>query len=155
MNSIHDICKIYNITNYTINDDGSIDVDGDVSFCRKGLTELPLTFNKVSGNFDCGDNNITTLKGCPRWIGGFFRASFTEITSLDFSPDYVDGYFLIIGCYGIKDNYCETEIRGGFHTTSYQDGLIIEDGDSLVTNYNEWRKLYKRKQTLNKLYTKF
>ena len=28
--SIDEICKKYGIENYTINDDGSIDVDGDV-----------------------------------------------------------------------------------------------------------------------------
>ena len=28
---IHDICKVYNINNYTINSDGSIDVDGNVN----------------------------------------------------------------------------------------------------------------------------
>ena len=155
MNYIHDICKRYNITNYTINDDESIDVNGDVDLARYNLSEIPLTFNKVSGYFNCGDNNLTTLKGSPRWIGGYFRCSFTNITSLEFSPDYVGGYFLIIGCYGVKDNYCETEIVGGFHTSSYQDGLIIKEGDSLATNYNEWRKMLKRKSTLNELYTRY
>ena len=39
---IHDICKKYNIENYTINSDGSIDVDGNVNLSKMNLTELPL-----------------------------------------------------------------------------------------------------------------
>ena len=67
------ICKRYNITNYTINDDGSIDVVGNVNLCGRDLIELPLRFNKVSGNFCCYVNKLTTLKGSPKWVGdGFF-----------------------------------------------------------------------------------
>ncbi len=40
-----------NIRNYTINPDGSIDVDEDVWLYDKGLTKLPLKFNKVNELF--------------------------------------------------------------------------------------------------------
>ena len=46
---IHDICKKYNITNYSINPDGSIDVDETVYLSGKGLKRVPLKFNKVDG----------------------------------------------------------------------------------------------------------
>ena len=123
MESIHDICKQYEIENYTINDDGSIDVNGDVYLNYKKLTELPLTFNKVSGSFDCDYNKLTTLKGCPRWVGGSFSCQYNQLTN----------------------NYCDTEILGDFYTSLKQDGLT-ED------NYNEWRKLYKRKLILNDIF---
>jgi len=38
---IHKICKEYGIKNYTINTDGSIDVDGYVNLSKKRLTKLP------------------------------------------------------------------------------------------------------------------
>ena len=138
------ICKQYGIENYTINDDGSIDVDGGVYLLNKGLTELPLTFNKVSGNFDCDYNRLTSLKGCPRWVGGYFDCNNNKLTSLEFSPDYVGGYFSC-SSNNLTDNYCETEIGGNFYTTLKQDGLT-------EVNYNEWRKLYKRKQILNDIF---
>jgi hypothetical protein len=170
MNSIHDICEQYGITNYTINDDGSIDVNGDVRFYIKGLTELPLTFNKVSGVFSCKNNNLTTLKGSPKWVGKWFKCSsnkltslefspkyvggsfscdFNKLTSLEFSPDYVGGYF---SCeYNqLTTIYCESEILGDFYTSLRQDGLISDFGK--VTNYNEWRKLYKRKKILDDIF---
>ena len=143
------ICKKYNITNYTINGDGSIDVNSSVDLCNKGLTELPLTFNKVTGDFHCGMNNLTSLKGCPRWVGGFFICSRNELTSLEFSPDYVGGWF---GCgmNKLTNNYCDTEIGSGFYTTLKQDGMIFDYNST--TNYNEWRKLYKRKLILNDIF---
>ena len=149
MNSIHDICKRYNITNYTINGEGSIDVVGDVDLYDKGLTALPLTFNKVTGWFDCSNNQLTTLKGCPRWVGRYFDCNINQLTSLEFSPDYIGGYF---DCrYNeLTDNYCDTEIMGNFYTSLRQDGLIIKF--NRATNYNEWRKLYKRKLILNDIF---
>ena len=137
------ICEKYGIENYTINPDGSIDVNGDVDLYNKGLTELPLIFNKVTGYFWCGDNNLTSLKDCPRWIGGVFSCSDNKLTSLEFSPDYVGGYF---NCdnNNLTDNYCDSEICGKFYTSLEQDGL--------TNNYNEWRKLYKRKLILDDIF---
>ena len=144
------ICKRYRIKNYTINPDGSIDVDGSVNLSGRVLTELPLTFNKVSGYFNCGDNNLTTLKGSPRWIGGYFYCSRNKLTSLEFSPDYVDGYF---DCEynDLTENYCDTEIGKCFYTSLKQDGLIIDEYD-IATNYKEFQKLYKRKLILDDIF---
>ena len=143
------ICKQYGINNYTINPDGSIDVDGSVNLYNKGLTELPLIFNRVTGVFDCGNNRITTLKGCPRWVGDYFRCNYNNLTSLKFSPDYVGGDFYCRKN-NLTDNYCETEIGEDFYTSLKQDGLIFDY--SRATNYNEWRKLYKRKKILNDIF---
>ena len=90
---IEEICREYNIRNYTINEDGSIDVDEDVDLESKRLTELPLNFNEVTGNFYCNGNNLTTLKGSPKYVGGGFYCSHNYLTSLEFGPIEVDGIF--------------------------------------------------------------
>jgi len=91
---IHKICKEYDIKNYTINTDGSIDVDGSVYLCNyEGLTKLPLKFNNVSGHFNCDHNNLTTLGGSPKSVGGDFYCNFNNLTSLEGSPKSVGGYF--------------------------------------------------------------
>ena len=143
------ICEKYGIINYTINPDGSIDVDGNVDLSFKDLTELPLTFNRITGNFSCSCNNLTSLKGSPRWVDCHFTCSNNPLTSLEFSPDYVGGYF---NCEynNLTHNYCDTEIGGRFYTSLEQDGMIFDYNK--VTNYNEWRKLYKRKQILNQIF---
>jgi hypothetical protein len=74
---IKKLCSKYKIRNYQINDDGSIDVDGDVSLYNRlgDLKQLPLIFNEVKEYFDCGGNNLTTLEGCPKEIHGDFACS--------------------------------------------------------------------------------
>ena len=47
---VESICSKYGISNYTINTDGSIDVDGDVNIDDKKLIKLPLKFGNVTGN---------------------------------------------------------------------------------------------------------
>jgi hypothetical protein len=77
---------------YTINED-SVDVDGDVNLYGKGLTKLPLKFGKVSGYFDCGDNQLISLEGAPLSVGGDFYCSFNQLKSLQGSPKSVGRHF--------------------------------------------------------------
>lgn len=87
--SIREICADYDIRNYTINDDGSIDVDGDVNLSERGLDELPLKFNKVYGNFNCYSNKLISLEGCPKFVGHNFNCSDNKLTSLKYGPEKV------------------------------------------------------------------
>ena len=38
---------------YTINDDGSIDVDGNVELGHRNLTKIPFKFRHIHGSFYC------------------------------------------------------------------------------------------------------
>jgi len=89
---IDEICNDHRIENYTINSDGSIDVDGDVNLHEQKLKELPIKFNTVSGNFICNDNQLTSLVGCPTTVGGFDCVK-NQLTSLVGCPTTVSGYF--------------------------------------------------------------
>jgi len=88
-----EVCERYRIKNYTINDDLSIDVDGDVYLVDKGLEYLPLKFNYVSGNFVCSDNKLKTLEGSPQTVGGYFFCFENELKTLEGSPQTVGGTF--------------------------------------------------------------
>jgi hypothetical protein len=148
---IHKICIEYKITDYTINEDGSIDVNNNVDLGFYKLTELPLVFNKVTGYFSCTGNYLTSLKGSPRWVGEFFDCEKNKLTSLEFSPYYVGDDFYCESNL-LTDNISDSEISGYFYTSLDQDGLIGDYYKKI--NYNEWRKLYKRKIILNELYTR-
>jgi uncharacterized protein YfcZ (UPF0381/DUF406 family) len=96
--SIDEICEIYDIKNYTINSDGSIDVNGNVNLCKRILTNerksrLPISFRNVTGSFDCSYNKLTTLEGCPKNVGGDFICKFNELTTLEGSPEEVGKNF--------------------------------------------------------------
>ena len=93
-NDIDSICKRYGIENYTINEDGSIDVDGNVSLSSQGLTELPLRFRNVTFNFWCSNNNLTSLVGSPQSVGGDFLCFNNKLTSLAGCPQNVGGEHL-------------------------------------------------------------
>ena len=87
--SIEEICKKYQITNYTINEDGSVDVNGDVYLQDYYIKELPLTFNKVTGSFYCSRNSLTTLKGSPKEVGSGFYCQENKLTNLEYCPEYI------------------------------------------------------------------
>lgn len=93
---IAELCIKYHIDSYDINEDGSIDVYGDViigGFEGSNSSELELTFNKVSGSFYCDLVGLTTLKGCPREVGSYFDCSDNNLTSLEYCPDIVHSHF--------------------------------------------------------------
>jgi len=90
---IYKTCEKYGITNYTINDDMSIDVDGDVVLSYRGLVKLPLKFNKVSGYFNCYTNELKSLEGSPKEVSGNFVCIDNKLTTLEGSPEIVVGDF--------------------------------------------------------------
>ena len=76
------ICEKYEIKNYSINPDGSIDVDGDVDLSYKNLDKIPIKFDVVTGMFYCNNNNLTSLENCPNEIKSWFNCSSNKLTSL-------------------------------------------------------------------------
>ncbi len=120
---IHRICKKYYIRNYTINTDGSIDVSGDVELGALNLDKIPLKFNIVSGYFNISNNYITSLEGCPKYIGETFYCNSNKLTSLEYFPNKINAIYMyknplesLEGFYGDYDKlYCDNK-----------DGLILK-----------------------------
>jgi hypothetical protein len=92
-NLIEEILEELKVQKYTINDDGTVDVDGDVLIGGMGLKEIPLQFGKVTDTFNCSSNRIVSLDGAPREVGGDFLCYDNKLTSLESSPIEVDGEF--------------------------------------------------------------
>ena len=103
---------------YTINDDGSIDVEGTVNLSIRKLTKIPFNFGKVSGGFFCYNNQLTSLEGSPNNVGGCFDCHDNKITSLDGAPNTVSGYF---DCNDNKITSLDgapNTVSGGFYCSS-------------------------------------
>jgi len=147
---IDSICAQYKITNYTINLDGTIDIDGSVDLNNRNLTKLPLRFGVVSGNFLCCLNQLTTLVGSPRTVGGDFysysnkllqnligspvsvggkfRCSFSGLTSLEGSPANVGKLYDCISNPNLNNTYSggvDIEVGGGFKSINTKLPLQI------------------------------
>jgi len=128
MNTLEFCAKYLKNVDYTINPDDTIDVNGDVDLWNKLGDKLPVKFGKVSGEFFCCENKLTTLEGCPNYISGSFYCFGNKLTTLEGCPKYVGSYFnchsnkltTLEGCpkYVGSDFYCEIlthHILGNIH----------------------------------------
>ena len=72
-----------------------VDVDGSFICVNEGLTDFKgIKFGKISGNFDCHDNQLTSLEGAPEKVGGSFHCYNNQLTSLNGAPESVGSNFL-------------------------------------------------------------
>jgi len=151
------LAKNYNfiISKYN-EEDYSINVDGDVDFSFRHLTELPIKFNIVTGNFCVLHNSLTSLEGAPKYVGGFFSCYRNDLTSLEGCPEYVGGD---LNC--AKNQLTSLKgvaryVGGGFNCgdqSRYVDGqweelISIEDAPEVIRGQwiNLSKKLRGRKQ---------
>lgn len=85
----------FDVFNYTIHDDLSVSVEGDVryspSFVYPELPYLPVNFREVSGTFFWSHTILETLQGCPYYVGEDFDCSYNKLQSLEGGPMYVGG----------------------------------------------------------------
>jgi hypothetical protein len=82
------------IAKWHINEDGIVDVAGNVQLNDFQGLVLPIQFGIVSGYFDIYNIPLTSLKGCPLHVGGYFDCGNTEITSLQYAPSVINGNLL-------------------------------------------------------------
>lgn len=59
---------------------------------RQGLTRLP-NFAWVEGDFNCNDNQLTSLKGAPKGVRASFSCNNNQLASLEEAPKYVGESF--------------------------------------------------------------
>ena len=71
--------------------DGAYNVKGSVRLIKQ-VEKLPCKFGKVSNYFDCSNNKLTSLEGCPISIGDFWCDG-NNLTSLEGCPTIVGGDF--------------------------------------------------------------
>jgi hypothetical protein len=170
MNDIEEFCEKY-LKNYTINSDDTIDVDGDVNlFGQLGnMEKLPVKFGNVYGYFRCDKNKLTTLEGCPNYVGKYFSCSGNNLTTLDGCPKYVGRDFIcrnnklttlkgIEKCEIIGDFYCIDNIPPEnyiYILTAKIGGEIYtgnNDIDKILNTYkNEVKYLHKALSELKKV----
>jgi hypothetical protein len=140
------LCNKYKIKNYTINGDGSIDVDGNVIFHNLGLTYFPIRINKVIGNFYYGNNKLTSLRGCPKTIDGDFFVFGNKLTSLKHCPTEIGGEFNCSGNKLTSLKWCPSKVGGefdcGYNELSSLEGCSTTIGGKFYLHNNRFTKVF-------------
>jgi hypothetical protein len=83
------LCDSLGILYYKVNDDGIVDADGNVDLRNINITEIPVQFGWVQGDFDISGNNLTTLIRSPHRVGGDFNCAHNKLKSLVSGPSIV------------------------------------------------------------------
>lgn len=128
---ILNIIRRYHISidTFTLDEFGKLNVTGNVKICDTKLKKLPLKFGKVSGDFHCHLNKLTTLKYAPQTVGGDFNCSNNKLKSLKYAPKEVGGDFFCQENELEKLNGAPAIINGNFNCfinnlTSLKNGPI-------------------------------
>lgn len=80
-----------NIKQYSINQDLSVYIDENIDLSSHSLQEIPIQFDTVVGSFDCTNNKLTSLKGCPKIVIGDFICAENQLTNLKYCPTIIKG----------------------------------------------------------------
>jgi hypothetical protein len=79
---------------WSLNAEGLVDVEGAFDCSYRRLSDFKgVRFGKVSGNFYCQWNSLTSLEGAPEDVGLTFYCSHNNLTSLEGAPQKVGGNF--------------------------------------------------------------
>lgn len=136
--TIDKFCRDYSIRNYTINKDGTVDVDGYVDISDiKGLGKIPIKFRNVSGYFNCSNSDLVSLEGCPVSVGGEFICSNNKLTSLKGCPSSVGsvgGGFFCDGNKLVTLEGCPSYVGGGFNCSCNE--LVSLEGCPDLINFD-------------------
>jgi hypothetical protein len=77
---------------FSITDEGIVNVVGSVTHAKL-MSELPVKFGTVSGDFDFLRCGLTSLINAPTHVGGSFHIDGNNVTSLNGAPDHVGASF--------------------------------------------------------------
>jgi hypothetical protein len=150
--NLRDLLIKYGVHNTNIKLDGTVEVDGDVDFSGYKLKKIPIKFGRVTGNFICSNQELTSLEGCPIEVGGDFNCELNYLTSLEGAPIKVGGNFIcyrnelitlkgspreVGGCFYCQGNQLDTGAVNRFLRGDYNqenEGNYVRDPSNKITS---------------------
>ena len=120
---------------HEVHEDGSITVEGDISFRERQMTALPFKFKKAEGHFDCSKNKLESLENCPEIVQGSFACNDNRLTSLKGAPKSIAGNFNCSSNLYLRSlEGCPSKIYGFFNCfhcslSSFEGGPKIVKGN--------------------------
>ena len=125
--------------------DGDLDSDTLSNFVSEDKDGFTINFGKVTGNFDCSDLGLVSLKGAPTEVSGYFDCTYNQLSSLEGAPQKVSGWF---ACYSNQLTSLKgapQEVGGYFdcsdnHLTSLE-GAPKKVGRNFICHWNSLTSL--------------
>lgn len=140
INDIESYLKELKIFNYKLIEHEKygfiVDVHDSVDISFLNLSKIHVKFNKIYGNFNCSNNKLKTLLGCPDEVKGTFSCFNNKLKNLEYSPkivhkDYICFSNQLASLYGAPH-----EIPGDFYC-SFNQLLSLEYSPKIVKgDYN-------------------
>jgi len=90
-------------------------IEGHFECMNERLIDLKGCPSSVAGSYYCSYNELVTLEGCPKEIGGDFECDANHLTTLEHGPETVGDFF---SCYNNKLTSLvggPKEVGGGYH----------------------------------------
>lgn len=152
----------HKIQNYSINDDFSVDVDGDVILDKRELKFIPVKFNIVKKVFSCADNLLVDLTNCPKDVGETFYCYNNKLTSLQGCPERIGDHFDCGGNQALTSldlgpQFVKRNILIGSNPIKNLDGFTTEFGWNFVHEVKNiaciegFESLYNQRQKTQRL----
>ena len=120
LNWLEEYDTFFNEDNYTFSaENGLIKVSSlkNVNIANKNLESIPVFFNRVEGTFNCSNNQLKSLQGCPKIVKLEFLCSKNKIKNFNFSPYWVGDDFLCSNN-EIEDLNLNCEIQGSLYISN-------------------------------------
>lgn len=114
---------------YRINEDLTIDIIHEFEVPDTDIGEFPpyINFHICNGDFMVDYTKLTSLRGCPRIVKGYFSCEGNKLTSLEYFPEK------IIGDIFVRDNpgkFTEQEVLEHFPKFPMRRGQKIYSENS-------------------------
>jgi hypothetical protein len=152
---------------WKLNSEGLVDVQGNVNCSKMGISDFKgIKFGRVSGYFDCSNNNLESLEGCPKEVvygflcyknpirsligspskcWNFISSNCKELKSLEGCPQIVTGDFICSDCNLESIEGAPEKIRLNFDCSKNKikslKGGPNKVGNDYICSYNEIENL--------------
>lgn len=111
--------------NYTINNDLTVDIDGNINLNYKNLNFIPIQFGVVTGDFSCSYNNLKNLEGSPFHVKGDFFCFRNELIDLKGCPKIINGEFDVCNNNIINLKYFP-DLKGNFYFDNNPISIFLD-----------------------------
>lgn len=138
----------YGIFNYELIPDEKygyiVNINNPVFLGYNNFKSIDIKFNIINGYFDCSNNKLESLEGCPKIVNGGFNCASNKLTSLEYCPTVIKGDFFcdnnkltsLVGCPKIINGDFDCSNNENLDSLIFYPKIIVGELDLFNCNLN-------------------